>query len=55
MLVYGFTSTIAVYSLYSEALVIFRNAIAISKFIIASPKTPALVKPPLDILYHYTI
>jgi hypothetical protein len=49
------SSTIYVYPLYSKAPVISRKAVAISDFIIASRKTPAYVKPPLDILYYYTI
>jgi len=53
--VYGFTSTIRVYPLHSEALVISRKAVAIGDFIIANCVTLAYVKPLLDILYYHTI
>ena len=53
--VYSFTSTICVYPLYSKALVISGKAIAISDFIIVNYVTLIYVKPPLDVLYYYTI
>ena len=54
MPVYG-DSTIYIYPLHSEALVISGKAVAVSDFIIASHKTLAYVKPLLDVLYYYTI
>jgi len=53
VLVYSSTSTITVYPLYSKALVISGEALAISEFIIVSYETLALIKPLLNILYYY--
>ena len=55
MPVYNSTSTVAVYPLYSEALVISKKAVVVSDFIIASCKTLALIKPLLNVLYYYTM
>ena len=41
------------YPLYGEAPVISRKAVVVNNFIIASCETLALIKPLLDVLYHY--